>query len=254
MGVVADFNDPVSCMWIDLPCPSHNTRPAHTFSNVGLKKKSANDWTKLLKFIVSARNELREQLAKHPTEVVNIAWYSISNIVSKEISECFSHGYLGKQNRESKKIELKEKNKKRIIGPVEDSWRKLTKQIAAFHSAKHKKFANNGNTYGKPPMCVESRYQHQKLGRYRGYVTARRVDNAMRGVLEGCLHIRPDQVIVPMQRAMLQTFDEYVTPYNLKQIHQWISNGPFIYPGANSIIMKKYLPFSWLIQCSKDMK
>jgi DNA-directed RNA polymerase II subunit RPB1 len=238
LGCVEDLNCPDSNMWEVLPIASHNTRPAHTFANMGAKKKSFNDWTKLQRFIVTARNDLRKEIEKAPNDTVNIAWYSVSDIISKQPSTCFKWGYLEKKVREAAKPDIQKINNSRVMTPVELAWRSMNKQIAAFHSHKHKKFANKGSVFGKPPLGVESRYKHQKLGRYRSTVTARRVENAARGVLEGDMRIRPDQLIVPLQLAMTLTFPEYVTAYNRKEAHTWIANGPYIYPGANSVIMK----------------
>jgi DNA-directed RNA polymerase II subunit RPB1 len=232
------LNDPASCMWEVLPMPSHNTRPAHTFGSLGAKKKSLNDWTKLMRYIVSARNELVKELSVPTNEIINIAWYSVNDIVSKNPSVCFETGYQEKKSRDLRKVDIKKDNQQREIGPVEAAWRSLNKQIAAFHSHKHKKFANKGSAYGKPPLGVESRYKGQKIARYRCNINARRVENAIRCVLEGDMRIRPDQVIVPMQEAMKLIFPEYVTSFNRKQVHEWIANGPYVYPGANFIVLK----------------
>ncbi len=232
------LNDPASCMWEVLPMPSHNTRTAHTFGTLGAKKKSLNDWTRLMRYIVSARNELLKELLLPSNEIINIAWYSVNDVISKNPSQCFEIGYQEKKSRDLIKDEIKKSNQLRVIGPIEAAWRSLNKQIAAFHSHKHKKFANKGSAYGKPPLGVEARFKGQKLARFRCNINARRVDNAMRAVLEGDLRIRPDHAIIPMQEAMKLTFPEYVTNFNRKQIHEWISNGPYVYPGANFIVMK----------------
>ena len=234
-----EWNDPSALMWECIPVPSHNTRPCHMFSGVGgSKKKSHNDWTKLLKNILSARNDLRDVL-KTSSETINICYYSLNDIVSRDFRNCFRYGYLSKKKREVIKKRLKDELKRTVFGATEGAWRQVTKQIAAFHSYRHKKFSNKGSsTYGKPPMNVEERYKYQKLGRFRGNVIAKRVNFAMRGVLEGSIDLRPDQVGIPKQEAMGLSRKIYVNRMNMKMVHNWVMNGAYTYPGANYLTMK----------------
>jgi len=240
------WNPPQALMWDVLNVPSLNTRPCHTFSGIGVgKKRIYNDWTKFLRNIVIARNDLREVM-KLSSETVTCCHYIFNDIESKSFSTCFRYGYLEKKAREVVKKRLKPELKKTNYGAVETAWRNLMKHTAAFHSHRHKKFIQKGS-YGKPLVNVEERYKFQKYGRLRGNVIARRVNNAGRGVLEGDMSLHVDQVGIPKQEAMNLTRKIYVNSYNLKEVQKWILNGPFVYPGANYVTMKtgeeKHLAF-----------
>lgn len=252
LGVVDDLNLPVSTMWEVLPCPSHNTRSAQSFDSIGAKKKTMHSWTKLLCNIHHACINLKQAMNNNTMEEVNLTWYKISDVVCKCFEKCFKVGYLEKQERDDAKLVMREerdldeiKSKKEekhgvntSMGPVESAWRKLNEMVAAFHSCKHEKFGNKESPFCAPPKSVESRFTKQKLGRWRGNVIVRRVEHAMRGVLEGSYILHPKQLLVPMERAMLQTFPEHVTRFNRELAHKWITNGPYNYPGANFVILK----------------
>jgi len=230
-------NMPVSHMWDVLNVPSLNTRPCHTFAGIGSSKKRIfNDWTKFLRNIVMARNELRNVM-KLSTEKVTCCHYIFQDIESRNFTSCFRYGYLEKKIRDKHKKRLKLDLKKTNYGAVETAWRNLHKHTAAFHSHRHQKFIQK-SSYGKPLVNVEGRYKFQKYGRFRGNIVARRVDNAGRGVLEGDVNIQPDQVCIPRKEAMNISVKTYVNVWNLKQVQTWLLNGPYVYPGANYIMMK----------------
>lgn len=232
-----EHNMPVSHMWDVLNIPSLNTRPCHTFAGIGsTKKRIFNDWTKFLRNIVMARNELASVM-KMSTEKVTCCHYIFQDIESRNFVSCFRYGYLEKKIRDKHKKRLKLDLKKTNYGAVETAWRNLHKHTAAFHSHRHKKFIQK-SSYGKPLMNVEERYKFQKYGRFRANIVARRVDNAGRGVLEGDVNIRLDQVCIPRKEAMNISVKTYVNTWNLKQVQMWLLNGPYVYPGANYVMMK----------------
>jgi DNA-directed RNA polymerase beta' subunit len=232
------WNPPEATMWEVLPIPSQNTRPCHTFAGIGTQKKRIyNAWTKLLKNIVTASIFLKSSLVQS-SEKINICMYSMHDIVSYDHRVCFRHAYLDKAKRDAMKKKLKDAQKRTVFGIVESAWRNLNKQIAAFHSFRHKKYTNNGSTYGKPLENIEERYKYQKAGRFRGNIIARRVNNAMRGVLEGDIMEPPDIIQIPRQEAMSLSLKVYVRPYNMHLAHKWVLNGPYVYPGANYVTLK----------------
>jgi DNA-directed RNA polymerase II subunit RPB1 len=233
-----EWNDPSALMWDVLNVPSLNTRPCHTFSGIGAgKKRVFNDWTKFLRNIVMARNDLRD-IMKLSTEKVTCCHYIYNDIESKNFTVCFRYGYLDKKARDAVKARLKPELKKANYGAVETAWRNLNKHTAAFHSHRHKKFVQKGS-YGKPLVNVEERYKYQKYGRFRGNVIARRVDNSGRGVLEGDIRIGVDEVCIPRQEAMNLSVKTYVNSMNLRNVQMWILNGPYTYPGANYVMTKE---------------
>lgn len=232
------WNLPKSHMWDVLPVPSLNTRPCHTFAGIGSgKKRIFNDWTKFLRNIVMARNEL-EEMMKLTDEKLTCCHYIFNEIESKNFAVCFRYGYLDKKAREEVKKRLKpELKSQKNMGALETAWRNLMKHVAAFHSHRHKKFIQKGS-YGKPLVNIEERYKYQKFGRFRGNVIARRVNNAGRGVLEGDMSLEVNQVGIPKKEAMNLTRKIYVNRFNLHVVQKWILNGPFQYPGANYVTMK----------------
>jgi DNA-directed RNA polymerase II subunit RPB1 len=233
-----EWTEPHALLWDALPIPSQNTRPCHTFAGLGGgKKRVYNDWTKLMRTIVVARNDLLDAM-KHSEDTINLCVYSMNDVVSRDPGSCFRYGYLNKKKRDHIKKKLKNEQKRTVFSTIEGCWRHLNKQIAAFHSFKHKKYINKGLTYGKPPVNVEERFKNQKEGRFRGNIIARRVENACRGVLEGDIYLKVNQVGIPKQSSMTLTRKIYVNKLNLREVHQWISNGPFTYPGANYVMRK----------------
>jgi DNA-directed RNA polymerase subunit A' len=229
-----EHNPPEALMWDVLNVPSLNTRPSHTFSGLGVgQKRIYNDWTKLLRNIVLARNELKEVM-KVSNENVVCCHYMVNDIESRNASTCFRYGYLDKKSREAVKKRLKPELKSTKYGAVEAAWRNLMKHTAAFHSHRHKKYIQK-SSYGKPLINVDERYKGQKSARLRGNVAARRVNYAGRGVLEGDQDLFPDQVGIPRREAMNLTRKIYVNKFNLREVQKWILNGPHKYPGANYV-------------------
>lgn len=230
------WTEPSALMWDVIPVPSHNTRPSHTFAGIGsLKKKVHSDWTKFLKCILSCRNEL-QKVVDTCDDVISLCKYSYKGVVSRDFENCFIYGVM---NSDDKKVFLNNvKKSEKIIGGLEGAWRNLTKQVAAFHSYRHRKYQNQGMMYGKPLTNVEERFKHQKCGRLRGNIIARRVNNAMRAVLEGGIEQKVDEAMLPKQEAMVLTVKVYVNNLNLQDVQKWVINGPYIYPGANYVTMK----------------
>ncbi len=232
-----EWNEPAARMWDVLPIPSLNTRPCHTFDGIGAgKKRIFNDWTKFLRIIVMARNKLRDAMQKSD-EKVTCCHYVFKDIESRSFSQCFQYGYMSKQLKEPHKIRLKADLKKTNYGSIEAAWRDLNKFVAAFHSHRHKKCMQKGS-YGKPLTNVEDRYKFQKSGRFRSSITARRVNNGGRGVLEGGMNQPVDQVYIPRKEAMNVTMKIFVTKLNMTLVQKWILNGPYVYPGANYVTLK----------------
>jgi len=233
-------NHPGSMMWSNFLVPSLNTRPCHMFRNVGAnKKRSYNGWNKYLKTIFQESEKLKDLFLKSDDDI-SICVYSFNHVVSRDFQNCFQYGYLDKKKRDAATKRLKKEEKKNAnAGPVEMQWRELNKQIAAFHSFKHKKYAQKSSGYGgKPKGNVEERYRGQKAGRWRGNIIARRCNFVMRFVLDGDIDIDPDEVGVPISEAMNLTKKIYVNALNIDLVQQWILNGPLKYPGANYVGMK----------------
>lgn len=260
LGVVPKVNDPVACMWEVLPIPSHNTRPVQVFDSIKNKKK--HEWTKLLGSIVTCRNDLNAAIANASVVEdpgIQLTTYVLNGYPSKSYRECFVVNQMDKSDRDSLKKSQTElmskqaqwnqkqqttyvkpkllKGEKKPIPTIDQAWRRLNEIVAAFHSTRHRKFANKNSPYGSPPKPVEARFTGQKQARHRGTIVAVRVEHAMRGVLEGSYFLYPNQCSIAISRAMLQTYEEPVTIYNVKEMYKRICNGPFQYPGANFVVL-----------------
>ena len=64
-----------------------------------------------------------------------------------------------------------------------------------------------------------------KQGRFRGNLSGKRVDFTGRTVISPDPNLRVDEVAVPQQIAMILTYPERVTPYNLERLKKCILNG-----------------------------
>jgi DNA-directed RNA polymerase II subunit RPB1 len=218
------WNEPSALMWDVLPIPSLNTRPRHTFAGVGTGDKQVqyNDWTKILRMVVAARNELVETLATS-TDRINVCTYTHGGVESGHPAICFGAG--------------PDVHHPHPTGAVTHAWQRLNQCVAAFHSFRHKKFINKNGVFSRPLLNVEDRFKYQKSGRLRGNVIARRVNHAMRGVLEGDIFLQPDQVGIPRTEVMVLGRRVCVNALNARLAARWIANGPDIYPGANYITL-----------------
>jgi DNA-directed RNA polymerase beta' subunit len=256
-----EYNHPKNMMWEVIPVPSMNTRPSHSYSGLGGKKKSAfNDWTKQLQNIVKSRNYLQNMLNEYcdPIKIsgcstllnrvqtyqkyknlITCCHYIFNKIESNDFRECFKYGFNNKTSKTMIK-DMKMSARKSSGDPIEMAWRDLHTSIAAFHSDKHKKYNPHCKSvgYGKPLSSVEDRFKRQKEGRIRGYIVARRINNAGRGVLESSLAQKPDEVLFPIREAMKLSKIVYINKYNVKKCAQWILNGPYKHPGCNYVTLK----------------
>ena len=243
------WNDPVNMMYTVISVPSINTRPAHTVDGVGnTKRPNVNDWTKFLRFIVQARNALQDCMKMDDSTPVIRNTYCFNKVESRDFRKCFQFGYLKKaKEREDKTKQLRKEEKSIPEGPVEKGWRNLHRQIAAFQSHSHKKYMNKGSSYGKPPTNIEERFMFQRKGQLRGYVNARRVNRCIRGVLDGDIYIRPNEVGIPQKACMKVGRRVYVSDLNRKYLQRCIVNGCDTFPGAISLRYKsgKHIWLQW---------
>ena len=235
-----EFNDPIGYMWNPLPISSINTRPCQVLSGFGNKKSNSfSDWTKFYKTIIKAVTKLRESM-ETSSDRVNCTYYKFNDIISKSFKRCFINGMLEKSERKIMKKQIKAEEKlDKLEGLVAENWRRVVEVCSAFASFSHMKLIQKGNKFGKPPSNVEVRFKNQKKGQFRGNIIGKRVNVANgRMVLEMSIFMRPGQCGFPRKAAMGVTYKDIVTPYNVSRVQTWILNGPYTYPGANSVIMK----------------
>lgn len=78
-----------------------------------------------------------------------------------------------------------------------------------------------------------------KHGRFRTNLSGKRVNFSGRTVISPDPNAMIDQVVVPLEMAMVATFPTRVTQYNIDLLRKLVANGPSVYPGANRIISAK---------------
>ena len=106
---------------------------------------------------------------------------------------------------------------------------------------------------GRPLKSIEQRLK-AKEGRIRGNLMGKRVDYSARTVISVDPNINIDQYGVPYNIAMNLTFPEKVTKYNIKELYKYVRNGPYHYPGANTIIKYKNNCYGEPFPCSISLK
>lgn len=113
----------------------------------------------------------------------------------------------------------------------------LTHYISAFHSSSIKMKLQTV-LYTSTLENVEDRFKNQKAGRLRANIIARRVNHAIRGVLEGTIDTHLDVIEIPRSECMKITKKTKVNTFNRQFLFRMIIRGPHAYPGANSVILR----------------
>jgi len=88
---------------------------------------------------------------------------------------------------------------------------------------------------GKQVISIASRL-HGKNGRIRSNLLGKRVDFSARTVITSDPFIGLNEVGVPIKIAMILTFPEIVTSFNIDKLTKIVLNGKNTYPGANYVI------------------
>ncbi len=118
---------------------------------------------------------------------------------------------------------------------VEDLWDLLQYHVTTF-------FANNiaqvppaRHRSGRPLKTLAERIKG-KEGRFRRNLAGKRVNFSARTVISPDSKLAVDEVGVPLVIAKELTVPERVTEWNLKQMKEYVKNGPDKYPSANYVI------------------
>jgi DNA-directed RNA polymerase II subunit RPB1 len=77
-----------------------------------------------------------------------------------------------------------------------------------------------------------------KEGRIRNNLMGKRVNYSARTVITPDPSLSINQLGCPIKIAMMLTFPEIVTPYNIKHLIKLVKNGSYVYPGANIVYLK----------------
>ncbi|XP_020113844.1 DNA-directed RNA polymerase III subunit 1 isoform X2 [Ananas comosus] len=74
-----------------------------------------------------------------------------------------------------------------------------------------------------------------KQGRFRGNLSGKRVEYTGRTVISPDPNLKITEVAIPVLMALVLTYPERVSYYNIEKLRQCILNGPDKYPGANFV-------------------
>ena len=133
---------------------------------------------------------------------------------------------------------LSDKIYKNARPEVIDSWTKLLQyHIATLIDNDIPGIAQSAHRSGRVLKSVRQRLKG-KDGRIRNNLMGKRVDYSARSVITPDPNIELDQLGVPYSIAKTLTFPETVNRFNIKKLQKLIKNGN-VYPGVNSIIVKK---------------
>jgi DNA-directed RNA polymerase II subunit RPB1 len=88
---------------------------------------------------------------------------------------------------------------------------------------------------GRPLKTIRQRLKG-KEGRLRGNLMGKRVDFSARTVITADPNLSIDQVGVPRSVASILTVPVVVTPFNIHELKELVSRGPYNWPGAMYII------------------
>lgn len=91
----------------------------------------------------------------------------------------------------------------------------------------------------KPMKSIVDRLK-SKDGRVQSNLMGTRVNYCARSVLTGDASININEVGIPIYIAKILTVQETATPENIERLRKCVRNGKDKYPGANSLIPKKY--------------
>lgn len=112
------------------------------------------------------------------------------------------------------------------------NWEFLQTQVAMYINSDMTGFPKVPNT--QPIRALTQRLKG-KTGRFRGNLSGKRVDFSGRTVISPDPNLSVAEVGVPERVAVIMTFPERVTQYNVDSLRQCVINGPSNYPGANFV-------------------
>ncbi|KAA8492229.1 DNA-directed RNA polymerase III subunit RPC1 [Porphyridium purpureum] len=114
---------------------------------------------------------------------------------------------------------------------------------------------------GKPLRGISQRLKG-KAGRFRGNLSGKRVDFSGRTVISPDPNLTVEQVGIPLRVAMILTYPERVTSFNLARLQRAVENGADVWPGATQVElfdaqgrsqMKRNLRFGNRVKLAKEL-
>lgn len=118
---------------------------------------------------------------------------------------------------------------------IEDLWDLLQYHITTFFANNISQVPPARHRSGRPLKTLAERIKG-KEGRFRRNLAGKRVNFSARTVISPDSQLKIDEVGVPQVIAKELTVPERVTEWNIKELKEYVKNGPLIYPSANYVI------------------
>jgi DNA-directed RNA polymerase III subunit RPC1 len=138
---------------------------------------------------------------------------------------------------------------------IMDEWDFLQVQVAQYMNGE---MPGLQKPLGMKPIRGLCQRLKGKQGRFRGNLSGKRVDFSARTVISPDPNLCVNQVGVPERIAIVMTYPEQVSRYNLEKLRRCVRNGTKVHPGANLIRMAggftKSLAFGNRIAAAKALR
>jgi len=118
---------------------------------------------------------------------------------------------------------------------IDDLWDLLQYHVATYFDNEIPGLPPAKHRSGRPLRTLAQRLKG-KEGRFRGYLSGKRVDFSARTVISPDPYISINEVGVPEEIAKILTVPEKVTVWNLEEMKKYVINGPDVWPGANYVV------------------
>lgn len=118
---------------------------------------------------------------------------------------------------------------------IEDLWELLQYHVATFFNNEISGIPPARHRSGRPLKTLAQRLK-TKEGRFRHNLTGKRVNFSARTVISPDPQISVNEIGVPEQIAKELTIPVKVTKQNIKELREYVANGPGKWPGANYLV------------------
>ena len=120
---------------------------------------------------------------------------------------------------------------------INDWYNMVVYHIITFINNEEPGISQSTHRSGRPLKAIQQRLKG-KEGRLRSNLMGKRVDFSARSVITPDPNIDIDQLGVPLKIATNLTYPEIVNSFNIKELQEFVYNGPKNWPGAKSIVKK----------------
>lgn len=171
-----------------------------------------------------------------------------NNQRSEDDLTCVLLSIIKANNQLRRKIENNEEQKK-----IDYAYETLQLNVLSLVNNKIPGIQQIVQRTGKLIKSIQERIT-SKTGRIRGNLVGKRVDYSARTVISVDPNISIEEFGMPRKIAMIVTYPEIVTQYNIKDMENVVRNGPNIHPGAKKIERIEYDCFGSPSPCIINLK